>query len=102
MASAAHWKGKSGMLNGFTPVKFEYGKPDTRQFDGIYVETRDGFDGRKWAITQRGNCFAKDGTWEYEPVPSSRDDDFRKRCRWDTAEEAAEFLLSNLAEAMKP
>lgn len=47
--------------------------------------------GEKWAIRMLGHCLNKDGKWEYEPMPSSRDDEFFKRCRWGSAEEAIEF-----------
>lgn len=40
----------------------------------------------KWAIRRNGSCFNNEGEWEYEPMPSSRDDDFMLRCRYDSAE----------------
>jgi hypothetical protein len=43
----------------------------------------------RWALRNNfQNCLNKEGEWEYEPMPSSRDDDFFARCRWDTREEA--------------
>src|SRR5690606_19883168 len=42
----------------------------------------------KWAIYNRGSVLSKDGTWEYEPLPSSRDDEFLARCRFDSPQEA--------------
>lgn len=45
----------------------------------------------KWAIREGGSVLAKDGEWESEPNPSSRDDEFLERTRWDSAEEAAAF-----------
>lgn len=50
---------------------------------------RDGSD--LWAIREGGSCLNKDGQWEYEPIPSSRDKDFIGRCRWATAQDALEF-----------
>jgi hypothetical protein len=41
-----------------------------------------------WAVRKPGRCLNKSGEWEYEPMPSSRDDDFMARCRFATAEEA--------------
>lgn len=41
-----------------------------------------------WAIRQDGNCFNKQGEWEYEPTPSSRDENFFQRCRFGSAEAA--------------
>ncbi len=42
----------------------------------------------KWAIRRNGSCLNNEGEWEYEPMPSSRDDDFMARCRYDSAESA--------------
>ena len=43
-----------------------------------------------WKVHRRGAVLAKDGEWEVEPQPSSRDDEFYARCRFDTFEEALE------------
>ena len=45
--------------------------------------------GVKWAARRMGQCLSRDGEWEYEPLPSSRDDAFLARCRFDSPEEAA-------------
>lgn len=54
------------------------------------------FRGRedKWAIRQNGRCLNKDGEWEYEPMPSSRDEDFFARCRF-SLDEAKKMLESD-------
>lgn len=41
-----------------------------------------------WAVRQSGFCLAKDGDWECEPIPSSRDEEFYQRCRFETYMEA--------------
>lgn len=41
-----------------------------------------------WAIRKNNNCLNKNGEWEYEPMPSSRTDDFMERCRYKSIEEA--------------
>ena len=46
-----------------------------------------------WAIRYDGSVLNKNGEWEWEPQPSSRDDDFINRTRFDTAQEAADFAL---------
>lgn len=46
------------------------------------------YDGEKWAVRRNSSCLAKDGEWEYEPIPSSRDDEFYARCRFDSLDEA--------------
>lgn len=42
-----------------------------------------------WAVRDGSDyCLDKWGNWEWEPMPSSRDDKFLNRCRFATAEEA--------------
>lgn len=41
-----------------------------------------------WSVTDGFSVLAKDGTWEHEPNPSSRDDAFLDRCRFASADEA--------------
>lgn len=53
--------------------------------------------GYRWAVRKTGSCLAKDGEWEYEPIPSSRDDEFYKRCRFDSLEDAIAAYNKQLA-----
>lgn len=46
----------------------------------------------KFAARLHGNCLNKNGDWEYEPMPSSRDDEFMGRCRFETFKEVASVL----------
>jgi hypothetical protein len=39
----------------------------------------------------------KDGDWEWEPMPSSRDDEFLSRCRFQSMQEAMECLAKSRA-----
>ena len=41
-----------------------------------------------WKITDSTYCLNKHGKWEYEPLPSSRTNDFLSRCRFDSLEDA--------------
>lgn len=50
----------------------------------------------KWAVRSGGQCFNKQGEWEYEPLPSSRDDEFLERCRFNSFIEAKDFTEQNL------
>jgi hypothetical protein len=52
----------------------------------------------KWAVRQGGNCLSKAGEWEWEPMPSGREDDFLERCRFDTAQDAIAAAIRNLGE----
>lgn len=40
-----------------------------------------------WAVRHLSYCLNASGEWEFEPIPSSRDDDFLARTRW-TRDEA--------------
>lgn len=47
----------------------------------------------KWAVRMRGHCLTRSGhTWELEPQPSSRSDEFLRRCRFPTKALAEEAL----------
>ena len=51
------------------------------------------YEGEKWCVREFVDCLNKDGKWEYEPMPSSRDDEFYASCRFDSFKEAYEFVL---------
>lgn len=56
--------------------------------DWLTVERRDGYKGTRWAVCDKGLVLNHKGAWEYEPMPSSRTDAFKMRCRFDTFDEA--------------
>lgn len=56
------------------------------------------YDGERFAVRQFGFCLSTSGEWEYEPIPSSRDDAFYERCRFRTLE-AAQEAVTNVAGA---
>lgn len=61
----------------------------------IVIMERQGRDAVRWSISvdiHSGCCLNRDGDWEYEPVPSSRDDEFYARCRFPSFEDAVAFL----------
>jgi len=43
-----------------------------------------------WAVSNGSSVYTTERDWEYEPIPSYRDDDFFRRARY-TLEEAAEI-----------
>jgi hypothetical protein len=75
-----------------TPVISEYtidGDPRRAGSDDVRIARAKQMDGGvKWAVRRMGECLNKQGEWEYEPMPSSRDDEFLSRCRFDSVEEA--------------
>lgn len=36
-----------------------------------------------WAVRRMGRCLGRDGTWDWEPLPSSREDDWLATHRFD-------------------
>lgn len=63
-----------------TPV--EIGLMNSPFYEGDTYAVRDG----------RSGCLNKKGEWEYEPMPSSRDDAFYARCRFPSFEAAIQAL----------
>lgn len=45
-----------------------------------------------FAVRAHGCCLNKDGKWEYEPQPSSRDDSFMNRCRYASFKDAVSAI----------
>lgn len=55
-----------------------------------------------WAVRCFGDCLNKSGGWEFEPMPSSRDDEFLARCRFASMPEAMQALTESRArDALK-
>ena len=54
-----------------------------------------------WGVFRHGFCLAVDGSWDYEPNPSSREDDWLETHRFDEAtalelaKEAAKHITTN-------
>ena len=47
-----------------------------------------------WAVRRHGDVLNRSGEWEWEPMPSSRDDEFLVRCRFSTHTEAIAAAMS--------
>jgi hypothetical protein len=81
-----------------TACEWRIGPP---ALDEVRVVERGQRDGSVlYAVTQRGWVANRDGEWEYEPLPSSRDDDFIARCRFEDWEDAANLALRMAREAV--
>jgi len=68
----------------------------------VSLQLRRGLGCERWAIVQNtGNCLGKTPnehgyfTFDYEPLPSSRDDDYFREYRFVTPEEAYQFWQEN-------
>ena len=69
-------------------ISFEFAKIPVWD-RSITIERRSKKEGVfRWAVCKDGFCFAKDNLWEWEMLPSSRDDKFLDRTRYDSLEEA--------------
>lgn len=61
--------------------------------DGTRVERAAQMDGTYlWAVRRDGNCLGLDGHWSYEPLPSSRGDEWLALHRFPTAQAAIRAL----------
>lgn len=61
--------------------------------EGVTIEVE--WFGSGWGITKRNSTqfvLNKNGEWEYQPLPSSRTEDFYQRCRYATLEEAVAVI----------
>ena len=52
--------------------------------------------GVRFAVRQGGACMAPNGTWEHEPVPSSRTYEWMDRFYFTTMEAAADAVARNV------
>jgi hypothetical protein len=46
------------------------------------------YEGERWAVRHGSMCLTLAAKWVYEPLPSSRDDDFYAKCRFDSLDAA--------------
>lgn len=79
----------------FTPAGTDRTNPDTRHFR-VTVSWR-GED--TWAVIWMGECWNGTG-WEWEPLPSSRDEEFLSRCRFSLEDACAHARA--LADTVTP
>jgi hypothetical protein len=52
-----------------------------------------------WAVRCGSSCLNKQGQWEYEPMPSSRDNQFFERCRYSSPYLALDALIEKRKQA---
>jgi len=89
---------RAAKLDGAVIAAYALPAPDGRQIDEIRIERARQMDGGAlWAVRFRGDVLNKNGEWEWEPMPSGRDEDFLARARFDTAEEAIAAAIRGAA-----
>lgn len=69
----------------------------------ILIESRGQEDGTMlWVVKMEesnGWVLGKDAEWYYEPLPSSRSNEFIKLTRFSSPDEAHDFWINNVTEA---
>lgn len=58
----------------------------------IYIETREGWEETNWVILMDGFTLGKDDKYHYEPIPSSRSDEYIANTRFSSLGDAMEAL----------
>lgn len=61
----------------FTPESYRYCATE------ITVQKR---SATQWCVSNGASVWSKDGQWEYEPLPSNRDEEFFQRTRYSLDE----------------
>jgi hypothetical protein len=68
----------------------------------VYVKRMPSNSGVRWAIMNSGrSCLNKFGEWEYQSMPSGREEDFFERCRYASREEAIGYYRMWRAAVVK-
>jgi hypothetical protein len=68
---------------------------ENRYADDITVQRARQISGPPlWKVCYRGSVLNQYDEWEYEPMPSSRTDEFLARCRFASAERAIAAALA--------
>lgn len=86
------------MASAFDVVPYAPYHPAPLRLQHVQVVRRSfGNNPEAWAITQGSNvCLTNDNYWEYEPSPSSRDEEWYFRTRWPSARLAIAFAKKHL------
>lgn len=85
----------AGRDHSVTACEWRVGPPPTPEHrDELRIVQRIGRDGEvRYAVTWLSYVANHDCQWEYEPIPSSRDDAFFERCRFDEWEDAYQVAI---------
>jgi len=83
------------------PIATEYEIAKLDELRRVTVNRMGQIDGSiKWKVSSGSRCLNCVGEWEYEPMPSSRDDAFLARCRFDTLDKAVRLARLALTDAV--
>ena len=80
----------------FEPNSWVWKPSDSKYLEPVVIQTAKQINGTvKFAVRQSGYCLSKSGKWEYEPMPSSRDEEFLESCRFDSWQDAADAIVKH-------
>ena len=84
----------------FEPIAWIFNPPHgSPEFPPITIQMVTAQDGgQTYQICQGHYVLVKLGEWEFNPNPGNRDDAFRARCRFNTFDEAADFVVQFCGE----
>jgi hypothetical protein len=57
--------------------------PDASVNAAVWDVTVERRSAGRWAVCNMGRCLNADGKWDREPIPSSRDDEWKEQHRFD-------------------
>lgn len=88
---------KFELVSPYVPGKSKV-RPAIDRIRELTVERRTSLDdpNESWAILDGNFSLSHDGEWEYEPSPSSRDEKYLARCRWNSLREAIDFAVAHM------
>ena len=85
-------KGGKDLGTGLIGTRYEFRREfeNRRAIEAVFFERMRSpfYEGEKWAVRWGSSCLSRRGQWELEPLPSSRDDKFYARCRFDSLPKA--------------
>lgn len=64
----------------------------------IHATVSNDYPSTRYAVRDGGMCLGTDSEWDYEPMPSNRDDAFYEKYRFKSFEEAVKALEKNEAK----
>lgn len=69
-----------------------------RPFGHVYELKVEWRGGDAWVIVDSSYVLNREGEWEYEPLPSSRTEQFITRTRWPSARDAIGFAQEHMRQ----
>jgi hypothetical protein len=67
-------------------------------YTAVLLERRNSYGETRWSIRQGSHVLNRNLEWEYEPLPSSRTDEYLERVRFHSPEEALTVWERAVAE----